>query len=209
MNLRVIPRTAIDSYLRLVRLPLDGAIGFLPGDGTGAKPAARLAVDRVDATLRALIATIVRDPALRADAEQRQEAARAREQAYDLRTEADRKADEADARLAKRQVDATRQREQAARREKARRQEAARDREKQRRSAAEAESKRLDANRETAERTEEVIDEQAPGARLEAIRAKSDALEQKEKELTARDEAARLSEAASRAKAQRKAANDA
>ena len=52
MNMRVIPRTAVDSYLRLLRLPLDGAISLLPGNGTGAKPAAALALDRLDAALQ-------------------------------------------------------------------------------------------------------------------------------------------------------------
>ncbi len=77
MNARAIPRTAVESYLRLVRLPLDGAVGLLPGNRTGAKPAAKLALDRADATLRAVIATILRDPALREDAGPRGTAERA------------------------------------------------------------------------------------------------------------------------------------
>ncbi len=77
MNARAIPRTAVESYLRLVRLPLDGAVGLLPGNRTGAKPAAKLALDRADATLRAVIATILRDPALREDAGARGTAERA------------------------------------------------------------------------------------------------------------------------------------
>ena len=77
MNARAVPRTAVQSYLKLVRLPLDGAISFLPGNGTGARPAARLALDRADATLRAVIATILRDPVIREEAQPRGTAERA------------------------------------------------------------------------------------------------------------------------------------
>ncbi|HWK18585.1 MAG TPA: hypothetical protein VNR66_14125, partial [Solirubrobacteraceae bacterium] len=74
MNALALPRTAVDRYLRVVRLPLDRAIALLPGDETGAGPAAKLTVDRVDAEVRAAIAALLRDPALRRDAER--EAAR-------------------------------------------------------------------------------------------------------------------------------------
>ena len=37
MNVRAIPRTAVEGYLRLVRVPLDGAVSLLPGNGTGAR----------------------------------------------------------------------------------------------------------------------------------------------------------------------------
>src|SRR3982074_3762411 len=103
--MRAIPRPAVDSSLRLVRFPLDGATSLLPsnGNGTGAKPVAQLALDRLDARLRALIATILGDPVLRDDAERRRTAAEARETALRLRVEAERKAEEADTRLEERQ----------------------------------------------------------------------------------------------------------
>ena len=68
MNGRSIPRAAVESSLRLVRLPLDAGIGRLPGNGTGARPTARLALDRTDATLRAFVGTLLSDPVLREDA---------------------------------------------------------------------------------------------------------------------------------------------
>lgn len=71
MNVRAVPRTAVESYLRLVRLPLDGAISLLPGNGVGAKPAARLSLDRADASLRAVIARILGDPLIRGAAQPR------------------------------------------------------------------------------------------------------------------------------------------
>ncbi|MEA2351752.1 MAG: hypothetical protein QOJ14_166, partial [Thermoleophilaceae bacterium] len=54
MNLRVIPRTALEGYIRLVRLPLDTAIALLPGNGTGPGVSASLAADRAEAAARAI-----------------------------------------------------------------------------------------------------------------------------------------------------------
>ena len=159
MNARAIPRSAVHTYLRLVRLPLDGAISLLPGNGTGAKPAAELALDRLDATLRAVLARILSDPVLREDAEQRREAAeRARAWAAGFACEAERKAEQADARLEKRQ---------RAGNPETRASDAtcvssptgggAHKGDRDERRAAKVESERLDASRRAAERGDEVL----------------------------------------------------
>ncbi len=204
MTIRAIPRTAVDTYLKLVRLPLESAIGWLPGNGTGAQPAAGLVLDRADAAVRAVLGTVLADPVLREDAQRRRAAAEERERALDLRTAADRKTEHADTRLQERHQQASRQRQQADQRAKAKRQEAAREQEKEKRRTARTQSTRLDASRKTAERREKVLNNRAANERLETLDAKTDALHEKEKELTARDEAKRLNEAASRAKAERK-----
>src|SRR5206468_5678012 len=64
VNVTTIPAIAIDRYLKLVRIPLDTAIGFLPGNGDGRGPAAELALDRADATLRAIAASVLANPDL-------------------------------------------------------------------------------------------------------------------------------------------------
>ena len=79
MNVRRIPGTAVESSLRLVRLPLDAAVDRLPGNGTGARPTARLALDRADAAVRAFAGTILGDSVLREDAQMRRVALEARE----------------------------------------------------------------------------------------------------------------------------------
>ena len=196
MNARAIPRSAVQTYLKLVRLPLDGAINLLPGNGTGARPAARLALDRLDATVRAALATMLSDPVLHEDAEQRREAAEHREHGLRLRAEGERRSEQADAQLGVGQQKATQQRERANQRLKVRRQEAARAKDQDKRRAAKGASQRLDASRRTAKRADEVLNHRA---------ARKEALRENEKELTARDEARRLGEAAGRAKAERKA----
>ena len=205
MNVRTIPRTAVDGYLRLVRVPLDGAISLLPGNGTGAKPTAEIALDRLDATLRGAIANLLSDPALRDDAERRRIAAQERKRALRLRAEAHVKAEEADSRLEERQQQATDQREQATQRAAVRRQMVTREHETKKRRAAKAESDRREASRRTAERKQEALSAQASKERLKTVDAKADALRDKEKELAVRDEARRLRDAAGRAKTQRKA----
>ncbi len=61
MNVGEAPRVVVDKCLRLVRLPMDFAVGLLPGDGNGVRTMARLAVDRADATLRGVASALLGD----------------------------------------------------------------------------------------------------------------------------------------------------
>src|SRR5436189_6181141 len=99
MNPRSIPRTAVRGYLGLARLPLDAAIRLLPGNGSGRGSAADLALDRADASIRAIVATILGDPVLRRDAQRRRVAADERQRALRLRAEAQRKSEQANSHL--------------------------------------------------------------------------------------------------------------
>jgi hypothetical protein len=93
MNLRTIPRNAFKSYLRLVRMPIDAAIGVLPGN----RDARKLSADRADASVRSVAATLFGDTELREDARRRQAAADERGKALKLRSEARRRSQQADA----------------------------------------------------------------------------------------------------------------
>ena len=162
MNVRAVPRTAVQSYLKLVRLPLDGAISFLPGNGTGARPAARLALDRADATLRAVIATILGDPVIREEAQPRGTA----EREHALRPGDD--ARTADTDVNEREEQATQQRERAREDANRRSHAAAQKKEKEQRHAAKVKSDRR-ASRGTAQVAEEML----PGSRPPAERVKT------------------------------------
>jgi hypothetical protein len=63
---------------------------------------------------------------------------------------------------------------------------------------------RQERSRSAAARTERAVEDRAARERLEALDAKTDALREREQELTVRDEAERLGEAAGRAKAERR-----
>src|SRR5437588_29664 len=180
--LRDIPRTAVDTWLKLVRVPVDRGVDRLPGNGTGARPAAKLAVDRADLAVRAVMARVLRDPVLLEDAARRQAAAEKRAEAQDLRAEAERRSEQADTRLQERERRATRQRRQADQQAEAKRKEAARKRNEKAERAAKAESARLQASRKAARRVDEAVDAQAPKARLETLEAQSEALQEKENE---------------------------
>src|SRR3989442_1775457 len=84
MDVRWIPRTAVDGYVRLARRPLDAALGLVDRNGAGT-----IAVDRVDATVRAIAGAALRDDRLREDATRRREAANERERALRLAAEAE------------------------------------------------------------------------------------------------------------------------
>jgi hypothetical protein len=204
VNVRIIPRTALTGYLRLVRLPLDSAIGLLPGNGTGAGPAAGLVVDRADAIVRAIAATILNDPVLFEDAERRHAAANERERALRLRTEAQRETQEANARLAERQEETARRRQRAGQQEKEKRERAARERDEKVSRAASAERDRRVTSRQVAAQVDGAVEDLARKARLDTLDTKAEALRERDKALTAAEEARRLRDAASRRKAARK-----
>lgn len=205
MNVRVIPRTAVRGYLKLVRTPLDTAIGLLPGNSEGAKPSAQLAVDRADATVRSVAGTLLGDPVLREDGERRRQAAHDREHGIRLRERAEHTAEQADTRLREREDQAEQERRRARETANTRRREAEKRAQKKKQQAAKAESRRREAARDEAAQREQAIESRAPHKELETLEAKSDALRAREQELAARDEARRLAQAASQVKAERKA----
>lgn len=205
MTTRTIPRAAVDSSLRILRWPIDTAVGLLPGADEGARPAAQLTVDRADANLRDLAGRVLADDELRQDAARRRVAADERERALHLRFEARRKQHEADDRLAERQESADERREAAERRAAHEREAAERRRKERARRAADTERKRREASQTAKAKVEQDVAERAKRERLEQLERRDDALEERSEALTARDEAQRLRDAAGRAKAARKA----
>ncbi len=204
MSIRAIPRGAVDGAVKLARLPLDVAIALLPGNGDGPGPAAKITVDRWDATLREIAGYALRDDVLREEATRRRVAADERARALRLRNAAQARSDAADDTLADRVEQAEERRaagEQRAERERA---EAERRRAAKSRAAAQAETKRKAANRRARAKVEEVIEEQADEARLEQLETEAKALEEREAALVAKDEARRLRDAAAARKAARK-----
>jgi hypothetical protein len=205
MNVQVIPRTAVRGYLKLVRTPLDTAIGLLPGNGEGPKPGAQLAVDRADATVRSVAGALLRDPVLREDGERRRQAAHERERGLRLRQHAEQTAEQADARLQEREERAQQERGRARATANSRRREAETRAQKRKQQAVKTESRRRQAAHNAAAQREQAIEQRAPREELQTLEAKSEALRAREEELAARDEARRLEEAASQVKAERKA----
>jgi hypothetical protein len=204
MNLRAIPRNAVNGYLTLVLRPIERAVALLPGDGTGARPVAELALDRLDARLRAIAGLALRDDELQSEAARRHSAAGERATALQFRTQAARRGEEADSQLEERQKRESGARRRAAQQAAARRREAAARRDRKKQGAAKAEAERQDANQRVAERAADVLAEHERKERLAALNERDEALRDREQELTVRNEARRLEGMARAAKAERK-----
>jgi hypothetical protein len=200
--LKTISRTALGAYLTAVKWPIDTAIGVVGRNG-GAS-AAKLSVDRADATIRSLAGLILNDEVLQDDGSRRHAAADERARALRLRAEAAQRTEEADDRLAEREAEADRRREQAAEDARRRREQAEKTRRAKAKRGSEAEQRRKQANARAKARSDEQLEDRAKRSRLEQLDEKSDALERQEQALTARDEAARLRDAAAQTKAARK-----
>jgi len=207
MGMREIPRSAVGGAVKLTRLPLDIVVSMLPGDGdgSGAKPAAAIAVDRFEATLRDAAGIVLFDSELREDAMRRRIAADERERELGLRTEAERRSAEADDRFSDRVEDAEDRRTAAEQRAEDERQAAEQRKQQRTGNAARREQTRKAANRKARAKADEQIDQDADAARLEQLKAEAKALEEREAALTAQAEAQRLQDEATRKKAARKA----
>jgi hypothetical protein len=202
--MRTIPRLALDTYLRAVRWPIDRATALLPGNGQGPAAGAKLAVDRVDAGVRAAAGRMIGDEELVEDATRRRAAADERERALRLRGQAEQTEQEAEQRQAQREEQAEQRRRQATRRASQRRQSTEQQTEQQKRRTKTAEQRRKQANAKATAQAKEQAQSRARRARLEALEEESEALETRDDALEASDEAQRLQKAAAQAKAERK-----
>ena len=203
--IRDIPRSAVDAGVKLTRLPLDIVVSMLPGNGSGTKPAAGIAVDRLEATLRDAAGIALFDNELREDAMRRRLAADERERELRLRAEAERRSAEADERFSARVEDAEDRRSAAEKRAEHERQAAEQRKQERAANAKRREQEGKAANRRARAKVDEMIEEKADEARLEQLKAEARALEQREAALTAQAEAQRLQDEATKKKAARKA----
>jgi hypothetical protein len=203
MEVRDVRRAAIDRWLRVARLPFDTVAHFLPADH-GPRNAAMLAIDRADATVRAAVGGILHDDDLRDDAFRRRAAADERERALELRREAEEKQRISDADLAQELEGAARLREDADREAQERRRRVDEERAEQQRRAREATVAQERAVEQARAEQLAVADKQAKRERLEVLDEQANVLDREVDALTATDEAQRLRDAASAAKAARK-----
>jgi colicin import membrane protein len=198
---------AVDSYLKLLRRPADLIVGLLPGKRSGAGAAARIAVDRADATARAgLSATLGVD--LHVDAERRQAAADERDRAVNLRRKAQEQEVQAEVGVENSNRQAAQRRDRARTEAGARRRSATKKQETRTRQATEAKRRRTQASREQEAKAEEQIAADAAREQLPAVEAQAEALQERQQAGERREEAERLGAAAARVKDERKEATE-
>ncbi len=194
----------VDRSLRLARWPADVMIALLPGTRTGPAPVARVIVDRVDATVRAALATALGDQSLRSDAAQRAAAADERERALNLRREAERRTEQAEAQLDERHKEAARRRQRASGKATERRRAASESKQRRTINAAKAANERTKVSRAQEAAADDRIEQQQAAARLPAVEEQAAALQERALAAEEHDESQRLGEAAARIKEERK-----
>jgi hypothetical protein len=196
--------SAVDAYLKLIRRPVDMAVGLLPGRRTGPAAAAKITVDRVDATVRSVVGSALRDDTLRRDGQMRAAAADERERAIDLRQQAQQAEARSEEQLQERHEKASRRREQASNRAATRQQQAEKTAQTRAQRARETEQQRLQAAKEQEAKAAQRIESEANRERLPGVEEQAKALEERETALAQAQEAERIGDAAARVKAQRK-----
>jgi hypothetical protein len=205
MSLRAISRAALGGSIRLARLPIDGTLGLAGDNPTAAS--AKLAVDRLEATVRTAVGTVLADEEIKREARRRRQATDERERAMDLRVAAEARSRTAESRAAELRREAARRRRGAEQEAQSKLRKADKRRAAAKSKATKVSQSRRAAAEKEAARKESEIEEQAKRARLDQLEEKSEALEEKDTALTAADEAQRLREAATAAKADRKASS--
>jgi hypothetical protein len=196
--------STLDGYLKLIRKPVDLAIGLLPRQRTGPAAAARVTVDRVDAGVRTLLGAALGDDALTEGARRQRDAADERQRAVELRRQAQEAEERTEQKLTERHEHASERREQARTRAASRRRQASRTETTRTRRAREVESERVDASRKQEERVDERIEAREAEARLPVLQEQAEGLAERQAALTQADEAERLGQSAARVKRQRK-----
>lgn len=199
MNVRTIPRTLVERWLAVVRAPVDLVSSRLPDDTS-----VRVAVDRADATVRALAGRVLRDEDLQEAADRLREAADDYERAAKLRAEAALTRERADEEVRTRTSAAKEQQKQADQKAAERAEKVEEERRREEAAVEKKAAAKKQAVHKSAAKQEEAIDSEAKRVRLAELAEEADALEEHEKALRTKREAERLQDAAARAKEERK-----
>lgn len=204
MNVRDLGRSAVDTWLRVARLPLDTVARILPNGDHGPRTPAALMIDRVDATIRDTVGRALRDEELQEDARRRRIAADERARALELRIEAQRERQAADARLAREKREIENRRVQAERSAQEQKAQADRERAERERRVEQAVATQEQVVGKVEQDKLAAAEKKAKKQRLQVLETQDDALDAEADALTVSDEAQRLRAEASKAKAARK-----
>ncbi|MGH2868175.1 MAG: hypothetical protein ACRDNK_11500, partial [Solirubrobacteraceae bacterium] len=195
---------AMDNYLKLVRWPLDAATRLLPGERVGPRAAARLGIDRLDATIRGLVGRGLGNDALRHSSGRRAEAAEHRDHALRLRRQAQDELAAAQEQLEEADDAAVAQRKRATAKASSRKSQASQRRQEKVKQARSTEANQRQAAQVREQRSADKIEAEEARDLLPAVREQAQAAQQRADALDERDEAERLGAAAARVKRARK-----
>ncbi len=201
-----LPRNAVNTYLKVARLPLTAAERVLRpelAEDTSWPPA--IAFEDFEARVKELAATVLRDDVLRQDATLQRARVTQLRRAVELEVQAEAARTKADQELEERRAEVAEERNEAKAREEANHARLERERqEAEQRAEAKAAEKQRKAE-EVAEAERDRIERQEREATAKRLEAEREALDEKRTALTSKDEAVRLEKAADEAKQRRKA----
>ncbi len=200
MDLMTVPRTLISGSIAATKWPMDTGLRLI---GQGEGPAA-VTLDRLDGMARSVIGGLLGDDRLQQDGVDRLTAAEERAKAQRLRVEAELRRERATEEQQERRQQAAETRAEATRAAERQRERAEERKQARKRQAADTARKRKQQSAKAEQQVEEVIEDRAKRERLETLDEQAAALDREAVANTARDEAQRLADAASAAKAARK-----
>lgn len=201
--IREISRTAVDSYLRIVRLPVEAVLNRR---GREQSEAVSLRLDRADAMARGVAATALRDDELKENVERRRDAIDERERALRLREVAEEHSQRAEADASEAREEAARKRREATRAAERQKQQAAENERRKKQAAASKAGKRKAKAEAEASSEKAEAESRNKREKLRQLKVEEAALAKKQEALTAADETKRLKKQTAKAKAERKAA---
>lgn len=184
--IRTIPRTAVNGYLRALRLPLTAAERIArQQDNEGWQPA--LVFEQLEAKIEGATGLLLRDEELLEASRLREEKVVKLREARTLKTAAELEREDARDKERKREAQIAQQRGKAMRDTKERKAEIKADAEAKKRAAAQEAAKKESALRAQEAAQEKVIERRERATKAEALRAESEALDLTDEALAARD----------------------
>lgn len=199
-------RMAVDGWLKTARIPLALITRALPDrpQGSWARASAELAIDRAEATVRQKVGELLRDDELEADGRRRQIAVHERQRAIALRAEAEEERRAADLQLVAERETAERRRSEAQRTAEQQAASVEREKAEQERQARQAAAEQRRSVESAKAQKVAAVEQRTKRQRLEVLDDQLDELDEQATALTTADEALRLRQAATAAKAARK-----
>ena len=204
MKIEEFPRTAVDQWLRLVRLPLTAVEGVARRGKDNAEWPPAVAFERVESTVRQLVGSLVGDEELVQKAQLQRAKADELAKAAQERAKAEQRKQAADAGLAQREKQADKAKDRVEREEQQQKAQVEQQRKQAEHQVQKQTAKRKEAARKTDQARKKVVAAADNKAERRRVDAEADALSKEEQALQAKRVSMALEDAVEATKAVRK-----
>ena len=205
MKIQEVPRTAVNGWLQLVRLPLTTfeAVARRGRDNDAWPPA--IAFEQAEVAVKETFGRLVRDDELVAQARVQRAKVGELQRALAKEAEAARKAEQAELSFAETEERLERQKDEVARQAQKREQELERQKAEAKRKVEQDAARKKSTSKKASATRKKAVDKQAKAAERRRLQSEADALAEQQRAMAAKGEVVELDEAAERAKARRRA----